>query len=111
VSVSARYRLPLSASVGDLGVMGIYSYQSPQSIAQTNQTVYPYMPGYGLVNARIDWRSVYQTSVDVSLFVTNLTNKTYPIGQFDAYNSFGFVTRTYGPPRMYGVQLRYAFGK
>jgi hypothetical protein len=44
--------------------------------------------------------------------VTNLTNKIYPIGQFDSYNSsFGFVTRTYGPPRMFGVQLKYSFGK
>ena len=111
VSFSARYRLPLSEAVGDLGIMGIYSYQSAQSIAQTNQTVYPYIPGYGLVNARLDWRGVYQSSVDASLYVTNLANKIYPIGQFDAYNTFGFVTRTYGPPRMYGVQLRYAFGK
>lgn len=110
VSFSARYRLPLGKSVGDVGIMGIYSYQSAQSIAQTNQTVYPYMPGYGLVNARLDWRGVYQSAVDVSLFATNLANKTYTIGQFDAFNSFGFVTRTYGPPRMYGVQLRYAFG-
>jgi iron complex outermembrane receptor protein len=111
VSFSARYRLPFDGLVGDVGIMGIYSYQSSQSIAQTNETVYPYIPGYGLVNARIDWRSVYQSPVDVSLFATNLANKTYPIGQFDAYDSFGFVTRTYGPPRMYGVQVRYAFGK
>jgi iron complex outermembrane receptor protein len=110
-SFSARYRLPLAATVGDLGIMGIYTYQSPQSIAQTNQTVFPYMPGYGLVNARVDWRGVFQSTVDVSAFVTNLTNKTYPIGQFDAYDSFGFVTRTYGPPRMYGMQVKYAFGR
>jgi iron complex outermembrane receptor protein len=111
VSFSGRYRLPLDASVGDLGVMAIYSYQSPQSIAQTNATVYPYLPGYGLINARLDWRSVFRSSVDASLFVTNLTNKLYPIGQFDAYSSFGFVTRTYGPPRMYGLQVKYSFGK
>jgi iron complex outermembrane receptor protein len=110
-SFSARYRLPFDASVGDLGIMGIYVYQSPQSIAQTNATVYPYMPGYGLVNARLDWRGVFQSSVDLSAFVTNLTNKTYPIGQFDAYSNFGFVTRTYGPPRMYGVQVKYSFGQ
>ena len=109
-SLSARYRLPLPASVGDLGIMGIYTYQSPQSIAQTNQTVYPYMPGYSLMNARLDWRGVFQSTIDLSAFVTNLTNKTYPIGQFDAYDTFGFVTRTYGPPRMYGVQVKYYFG-
>ena len=109
-SFSARYRLPLPDSVGDLGLMGIYTYQSSQSIAQTNQTVYPYIPGYGLVNARLDWRGVFQSSVDVSAFVTNLTNKTYAVGQFDAYQTFGFVTRTYAPPRMYGVQVKYSFG-
>jgi iron complex outermembrane recepter protein len=110
-SLSARYRLPLPKTVGDVGVMGVFSYQSSQAIAQTNQTVFPFLPGYGVVNARLDWRDVYQSSVDVSAFVTNLTNRTYPIGQFDAYETFGFVTRTYGPPRMYGVQVRYAFGK
>jgi iron complex outermembrane recepter protein len=110
-SFSARYRLPFPASVGDVGLMGVYNYQSAQSIAQTNQTVVPYMAGYGTANARLDWRDVYQTSVDIAAFVTNLTNKTYPIGQFDAYNTFGFVTRTYGPPRMYGIQIRYSFGK
>jgi len=112
VSFSARYRLPLPDSAGDLGVMGIYSYQSQQSIAQTNDTVYPYIPGYSLINARLDWRHVLSGPLDVSAFVTNLTNKTYAIGQFDSYNSsFGFVTRTYGEPRMYGLQLRYTFGK
>src|SRR5258708_13269226 len=50
VSFSARYRLPLSKSAGDVGIMGIYSYQSAQSISQTNQTVYPYIPGSGLFN-------------------------------------------------------------
>ena len=108
---SARYRLPLPKTMGDLGLMGLYTYQSSQSISQTNQTVYPYLPGYGVTNARLDWRGVYQSPVDLSLFVTNLMNRTYPIGQFDAYESFGFVTRTYGPPRMYGAQIRYSFGK
>jgi len=112
VSFSARYRLPLRASAGDLGVMATYSYQTQQSIAQTNDTVYPYIPGYGLINARLDWRNALSGPLDVSVFVTNLTNKTYAIGQFDSYNSsFGFVTRTYGEPRMYGLQLRYAFSK
>jgi len=112
VSFSARYRLPLPASAGDLGVMATYSYQTQQSIAQTNDTVYPYIPGYGLINARLDWRNALSGPLEVSAFVTNLTNKTYAIGQFDSFNSsFGFVTRTYGEPRMYGLQLRYAFGK
>ena len=70
-SLSARYRLPLPDSVGDLGIMGIYTYQSPQSIAQTNQTVYPYMPGYGLANARLDWRGVFAVRLTCQHSVTN----------------------------------------
>jgi hypothetical protein len=33
------------------------------------------------------------------------------VGEFDSLiGGYGFVTETFGPPRMFGVQLRYSFG-
>lgn len=110
LSVGAKVYLPVDAALGQVSLSAAYSLQSKQSIAQTNDSVYPYIPGYDVVNLRADWRNVAGRPVTISAFVTNVADKTYAVGQFDAFNTTGFVTRTYAEPRMYGLQVRYDFG-
>jgi iron complex outermembrane receptor protein len=47
--------------------------------------------------------------VDLSLFVTNLTDKTYRTNVIQQYNATGYSTAIFGEPRMYGVSLRARF--
>lgn len=111
LALTASYLLPTPATFGDILVSGTVTYQSRQSIAQSNQTFYPYLPGYGQLNLRLDWRHPFGRPFDLAFYGTNVTNQDNVIGEFDGMAAgYGFETRTYAPPRMYGVQLKYSFG-
>lgn len=110
-TVGARYWYPLPGEAGRVEGSAHYSYQSQQSVAQSNQTQFPWLAGYGVLNARLDWKDIYGQPLDLGFFVSNALNKLYATGEQDFYNTaYGFVTRTYGEPRMFGVQLSYSFG-
>jgi iron complex outermembrane receptor protein len=110
-SIDARYRLPLASDIGSVTVAATYSHQDKQSIAQSNAVGVPYIPGYGLLNLRLDWEKIYGKPLALSFYVTNATDKSYAVGEFDSLiGGYGFATETFGPPRMFGVQLRYSFG-
>ena len=109
-SVGATYKLPLGQTIGEYSLGLFYSYQSRFFDAPSVQP-FDYIEGYGLLNARIDWNHVFQTSLDASFFVTNATDKIYRVGQYNDLVANGYITSFYGQPRMWGVQLRYRFGK
>ena len=54
---------------------------------------------------------VQRARLEIGLFGTNVTNQIYPISISEDFAAFGFETTYYGPPRMYGVRLRYSFGE
>jgi iron complex outermembrane recepter protein len=108
-SVGATYKLTPAPTVGELSVGMFFSYQSRFFDAPAVQP-FDYIAGYGLVNGRIDWKSLFQTTLDASFFITNATDKIYRVGQYNNLVSNGYITSLYGEPRMYGVQLRYRFG-
>jgi iron complex outermembrane receptor protein len=109
-SVGATYKLPLAQNTGEYSLGLFYSYQSRFFDAPSVQP-FDYIEGYGLLNARIDWNHVFQTTFDASFFVTNATDKTYRVGQYNDLVANGYITSFYGEPRMWGVKLRYHFGK
>ncbi|HEY3851222.1 MAG TPA: hypothetical protein VGL87_09645, partial [Steroidobacteraceae bacterium] len=70
------------------------------------------LPGYTLVNFRIDWKKIYGSSFSAGLYVLNAFNRTYATGTDNQLNSLiSTQTTLYGPPRFYGVELRYEFGR
>ncbi len=109
-SLGATYKMTPAPKVGELSVGMFFSYQSRFFDAPAVQP-FDYIAGYGLLNARIDWKNLYQTAMDASFFVTNATDKVYRVGQYNSLVSNGYITSFYGEPRMYGVQLRYRFGR
>lgn len=116
-SLGANYTLPLDPAMGDLTVGAIWSYSSK---VVTNYSDPAYVdgfpvgvtPGHSMLNLNADWESVGGSPVDVSLFVTNLTKELVKIpNQFPYAFSGGAVHVGYLPPRMYGLRLRYNFGR
>ena len=69
------------------------------------------LPAYGLLSASLDWKGALGTDLDVSVFGSNILNKEYTISNSGVYNSIGNQAQIYGEPRMYGIRLRYNFGK
>ena len=109
-SLGATYKLPLAETAGEYALGLFYSYQSRFFDAPSVQP-FDYIEGYGLLNARLDWNHIFQTTLDASFFMTNVTDKVYRVGQYNDLVANGYITSFYGEPRMWGVQLRYRFGK
>jgi len=109
VSLGASYGPPLAPGLGELSVSANYSFQSSTNggpdFAPSNE-----MAGYGLVNLRVEWSRVMASAFDVSLFVTNATDKVYEVKESGTYNANGVTGAVYGEPRIIGAQLRYRWG-
>jgi iron complex outermembrane receptor protein len=108
VSLAARYELPMPEQLGNVSVSMAYSYQSSMSGAQPGP--YEEMAGVGLLNGRLDWSGPARSGLEVSVLVTNATNKVYVTRLSESYSSSGTAGVTYGEPRIIGAQLRYRFG-
>jgi iron complex outermembrane receptor protein len=68
------------------------------------------LPGYGLLNMRLDWANVFGHNVDLSVFVNNVANKYYYNNALNVLGSFGESSAQIGPPRMFGVTVNVPFG-
>jgi iron complex outermembrane receptor protein len=67
-------------------------------------------PAYSLVNLRAEWNRVFGSNVDLAAFVNNATDKEYVVDGVIALNSqLGYSVHAFGPPRTWGVELRYHF--
>lgn len=110
-SFTARYKLPLPSNIGDVTAQANYfhtDHYSPSDAYAPEQEV----QGYGLVNARADWKGLFGSSFDAGIFVDNLLDKEYltPFSDLYTVSSIGVIARVPGEPRTYGLELRYRFG-
>jgi iron complex outermembrane receptor protein len=102
-------------NTGTLAFFVNYSHTSKQyteAIQLPSQQPGAYLEPFGILNASIDWRNVAGSGLDLGVFGTNLTKKTYRISNIDVYQQGSLLTWStmYGEPRMYGVRATYRFG-
>ena len=123
LSGTATFYLPMPEGAGDLSLSTTYTYQSSFQTTDSNSpncgpggiekwclNSVAKVAGNGLWDARIGWDNVMDAPVDVSFFVTNLTNKKYVAGTYGLVNVLGFASYWPGAPRMYGLQAKVRFG-
>jgi iron complex outermembrane receptor protein len=112
-SLGVRYTLPLADSVGKLSALLEYYRQSSDQLNDTalQDNGIGLVKGYGDLNLRLDWASVFGEPFDVGFFMRNVTNEIHAIsiGSF-LPNGLYTVGAVYNEPRMWGVELRYRFG-
>ncbi|HEY0960675.1 MAG TPA: TonB-dependent receptor [Novosphingobium sp.] len=117
LNVTAAYTLPLDESVGNITLAATYSYtssllanynsrNSPSPKLRQYSTIRP----VSLVNLNLNWNNVLDSNVDLSAFVTNLTNKYYYTYIAGVSAGAPFETASIGAPRMWGVRMRVSFG-
>jgi iron complex outermembrane receptor protein len=120
VVASAAYTLPVPEALGKLTIGGSFVYQSRRRIVSdgvvTNVSGRLITSGAGIapsskvfnLNATLENLGGYP--VDVSGFITNLTNE-HVILQINDNTLRGFISSTIGEPRMWGVRIKYRFGQ
>src|SRR3546814_5997689 len=67
------------------------------------------LPSYRLTNFHARWSDVGGQPIDVTFYLDNAFNKRYIQNVILSTPSFGVYTGSFGPPRTYGVRVRYRF--
>lgn len=114
----ARYRLPI-ATEGDVfaQLSGFYLSDSvPGDVSSYDpvaKETFPdgLLPAYHIIDAGLQWESVMGSTVDLSFFVRNLLNEEYYTYSIDnaRNDTRGAVAGLTGPPRTFGVIVKYEF--
>jgi iron complex outermembrane receptor protein len=107
-NLTGTYQLPVAQSIGRVSVSTTFSRVT--NIMYTTGS-FGIIDGVGLLSANLNWNMVYGKPIDISLFGTNLTGKKYYTAVNDLSTSGGFVSKYFGDPRMYGVRVKYSFGR
>jgi iron complex outermembrane receptor protein len=113
-TAALHYTLPLPPAIGEIAFGGEYFYQSSVAL-EDNSYLSPTSieSGYGLGDLDASWTHIMKSSLDISVFVTNVSNREYRIGGVSTayFSSLGFDSGVYAPPRMYGASFSYHFGE
>lgn len=110
LAINPSVNIPVDESVGRITFGGSYLYTSSQVSSAASVTPFGTIPSYEIVNLYLNWDSVADSPVDLSLFATNLFNEKYYNFVGGGWQSSGIEYGNVGMPRMYGARLRFRFG-
>ena len=120
--VDVGYQLPfVPIEMGKVTVGGTYSYTDKQLANYVDGTpagiaagfgAYAWLPATNLLDLHVTWSNMFNQPVDLSLFGTNVTGQKY----FSAVSGLGTTglgieAFELGQPTMYGVRLKYHWGR
>lgn len=106
LTLSGDYTVPLGDDLGELSAGAVFTYTDKQYVDGNNL-----LPSYSLLNLTAGWSNVANSGFDVVAFATNVTNKRYRVTSGGGFDASGIIDFLYGAPRMYGLRLRYNFGR
>lgn len=109
-SITGTYTLPLDSSIGSVSLGATYVFTDKRVAVLSAPAVFGLLPSTKLVNLNVSWTNILGRPLDLSVFVTNLTNAKFPVDGGSAFGSFAMGTQTLNEPRMWGARLRYRFG-
>lgn len=103
-TAAVRYNFPANVLGGVLAISADYFYTEDWD-AQTGVS----LPGYDLVNARIDLGGLADGKLDVALWCRNLLDEEYASAPGTLQTSLPAKTAFYGDPQTFGLELSYHF--
>ncbi|MBV1691080.1 TonB-dependent receptor [Novosphingobium sp. G106] len=110
VTLTGTYTLPLDESVGQVSFGATFTHTDANRGVSPNVAPNYLLPAANLLNLNVDWQSVFGRPIDLSFFMTNVTNQklvVYPAGTF---TTNGQITGQLNQPRMFGFRAKVHFG-
>jgi iron complex outermembrane receptor protein len=104
---AAQYAAPLNAKFGTLLVEGSWTFFSRTYFDNTNSITSSQSP-FSLYNGNLTYRWPGER-LAVTLFAANIADKAYLTRTTNGLSSLGVALAQFGPPRTFGVRLRYTF--
>jgi len=103
-TASVSWTLPIRPADGDV-VVNADLFMTDDFGGQNGEK----LPGYQLANARLDWRGIGGTGLDLGIYVKNLFNEKYVSASSVLLPSFPTSSVYAGDPRTWGVTAKYTF--
>jgi iron complex outermembrane receptor protein len=112
VTLTATYTLPLDDSIGRISIGGTFTHTDANQVHTQffAPTTYK-IKAIDQLNLNADWNSVGGMPVDLSFFMTNVTNLKRFIYPIATYQTTGAESVYLNQPRMWGFRLKYRFGE
>ena len=107
--LTGTYLLPVAAEYGSMRLSATYVYMDEMQAVSKESSLLATMPDYRLLNFNIDWSAVFNSPVDLSIFVANAADEEY-VTYVNGLWLYGLEGGAVGQPRMYGARIRYNFG-
>ena len=109
IQATLSYTLPLPETIGEVTIGGTFVHTAKQ---QSNiSSPIGLLPSTDLLNLNLSWRDVGEQPIDISFFVTNVTNEKTWLAGGGFFNSFGFDSSPLNEPRMWGMRVKYKIGQ
>jgi iron complex outermembrane receptor protein len=114
-TLTATYSLPLSKSLGRISLGANFTHTDRQLSNYSDRNVpalagLEFLPATDLLNLSLNWFSIADKPIDLTLFATNVMDKQYYTYIPGIAVGTGFETAQLGMPRMYGARIRLHFG-
>ncbi|MGE3690995.1 MAG: TonB-dependent receptor [Novosphingobium sp.] len=111
LTLTATYKLPLSDTIGDVSVGATYTHTDANEVhTQFFAPTQFKVPAQDQLNLNVGWESVAGTPMDLSFFMTNVTNEKRVVYPIATYQTTGAESVYLNMPRMWGFRLKYRFG-
>ena len=111
LSLTGSYRLPLAPTLGAMTFAATFTHQSSEFNIQTAPPGFQTLGAQSNLNLNFGWSSLFGSTLDLSLFATNVTDRKYYLASAGDYQSFGYDNAYLNLPPMYGARLKYRFGR
>lgn len=103
-TASVSWTLPIRPADGDV-MLNADLFMTDDFGGQNGEQ----LPGYQLANARLDWRGIAGTGLDLGVYVKNLFNEKYFSASSVLLPSFPTSSVYVGEPRTWGISAKYTF--
>jgi iron complex outermembrane receptor protein len=109
-TITGTYTLPLDESIGHVSLGATFTHaDSNRAFSPTLAPKY-LLPAANLLNINVDWTSAFGKPIDLSFFMTNVTNQKLIVYPNSGYATFGVVGGQVNQPRMFGFRAKFRFG-
>lgn len=107
----AEVDIPVNDALGNLGLRGEIYSQSSMYFSNAANSIAPgtKLPGYTLLNGRIELSEIMSTPLTAAFFAKNILNKEYFAGGMTLAAALGHNAAAVGEPRTFGFELSYKF--
>jgi iron complex outermembrane receptor protein len=110
VVVTGSYILPLSENVGKVSLSATFTHADANRAESPDASPLYLISAENQLNLNVDWHSVMNSPIDLSFFMTNVTNQGRILFPGSAFQTIGADGGTVNQPRMFGFRAKFRFG-